>query len=128
TLYELGYFSDVRVYKTPVDGGVSLVFQVVEKQAIVSIEIKGNEELTDENIREKLSTKVFTIAKEATITNDVRVITKQYAEKGYFLATVTYTLEKQGANEVALTFHVNEGGKIQVGSVEILGNQYFSDL
>jgi outer membrane protein insertion porin family len=128
TLYELGYFSDIRVYKSPVDGGVALTFQVVEKPAIVSIEIKGNEELTEENIREKLSTKLFTIVNEATITNDVRIISKQYAEKGYFLANVTYTLEKQGANEVALTFHINEGGKIQVGSVEILGNQFYSDL
>ena len=128
TLYELGFFSDVRVLKSPVAGGVSLIFQVVEKPAIVSIDIKGNDELTEDNIREKLSTKLYTIVNEATITSDVRIISKQYAEKGYFLANVTYTLEKQGVNEVALTFHINEGGKIQVGSVEILGNEFYSDL
>lgn len=128
TLYELGYFSDVRVFKTQVAGGISVIFQVAEKPAIVAIEIKGNDELTEDNIREKLSTKLYTIVNEATITNDVRVISKQYAEKGFFLASVTYTLEKQGANEVSLTFHINEAGKIQVGSVDILGNLFYSDL
>ena len=128
TLYELGYFSDVRFYKSSVDGGIALVVQVAEKPAIVSIDITGNEELTEDNIREKLSTKLFTIVNEATITNDVRVIAKQYSEKGFYLASVTYDLTPQGANEVGLTFRIVEGGKIQVGSVEVLGNQFFSDL
>ena len=92
TLYELGYFSDVRFYKSSVDGGIALVVQVAEKPAIVSIDITGNEELTEDNIREKLSTKLFTIVNEATITNDVRVIAKQYSEKGFYLASVTYDL------------------------------------
>lgn len=127
TLYELGYFSDVRVFKKPVDGGVQVVIQVVEKPAIVSIAFEGNEEVTEETINEKLETKLYTIVNEATITADVRMIEKLYAEKGYYLARVTYTLEKKGDSEVGLIFHVDEGGKVLVGSVEILGNQYFTD-
>jgi outer membrane protein insertion porin family len=127
-LYELGYFSDVRVFKKSVDGGVQLIFQVAEKPAIVSIEFEGNEEVTDDNIKEKLETKLYTIVNEATITSDVRMIEKQYAEKGYYLARVTYKLDKKGANEVDLTFHVEEGGKVLVGDVSILGNKFFTDV
>lgn len=126
TLFELGYFSDVRFYKKPADGGIQLVVQVVEKPAIVSIALEGNEEINDETITEKLETKLYTIVNEATITADVRMIEKQYAEKGFYLARVTYTLKQQGANEVDLVFHIDEGGKVQVGSVHILGNKFFT--
>lgn len=127
TLYELGYFSDVRIFKKPVEGGVHVVVQVVEKPAVVSIAFEGNEEITEETINEKLETKLYTIVNEATITADVRMIEKLYAEKGFYLARVTYTLEKKGDTEVALTFHVDEGGKVLVGSVEILGNLFYTD-
>src|SRR5688572_796662 len=36
-LYQLGYFSDVRVFKTEVPGGINLVIQVVEKPAITRL-------------------------------------------------------------------------------------------
>lgn len=126
-LFELGYFSDVRIYKKAVDGGVNLVIQVVEKPAITAISLEGNDEITEETLKEKLETKLYTIVNEATIMGDVRMIEKQYAEKGFYLARVTYTLEKKGANEVSLMYHIDEGGKVLVGSVEILGNQFYTD-
>lgn len=127
TLFNLGYFSDVRVFQKQEGGGVHLVIEVVEKPAITSIDFEGNSEVTNDNIKDKLETKLYTIVNEATITTDVRMIEKQYTEKGFYLARVTYTLEKKGANEVALVFHVDEGGKVLVGQVEILGNQFYSD-
>jgi outer membrane protein insertion porin family len=127
SLYELGYFSDIRFYKTQTAEGIELVVEVVEKPAIISIEFKGQEELSEDDFKEKLETKLYTIVNEATITSDVRMIQKQYSDKGYFLSSVTYNLEKKGANEVAITFQIAEGGKVQVGEVYILGNEYFTD-
>ena len=127
TLFDLGYFSDIRVFKQSAPGGIELIFEVVEKPAIVAIELSGNEEISKDDIRDKLETKVFTIVNEATITSDVRMIEQQYAQKGFYLARVTYTLENEGPSETKLTFHIDEGGKVRVGSVDILGNKYFSD-
>jgi len=127
TLFDLGYFSSVRfLQKRGSSGGIVLIIDVKEKPAITSIAYEGNKEVTDDNIKDKLETKLYTIVNEATITADVRMIEKQYADKGYYLARVTYTLDPKGANDVGLTFHVDEGGKLLVGSVEILGAHYFS--
>jgi outer membrane protein insertion porin family len=128
TLHELGYFSDIRIFKVDVAGGVALVVQVAEKPSITKISFEGNEEITEETINEKLTTKLYTIVNEATITQDVRMIEKQYAEKGFYLARVTYTLTKKGPSEVELVFHVDEGGKVQIGDVHILGNQFYTDV
>ena len=126
TLYGLGYFSDVRIYRKEVDGGVHLIIDVKEKPAITSISFEGNSEISTDTLKEKLETKLYTIVNDGTITTDVRMIEKQYAEKGYHLVRVTYTFEKKGTSEVGLIFHVSEGGKVLVGSVDILGNKYFT--
>ena len=127
TLYELGYFSDIRFFRQPVGGGVNIIVQVVEKPAITKIEFEGLLELTEEDFKEKLETKLYTIVNESTITADLRVIEKQYTEKGYYLASASYKLESDGANEVTLKFVISEGGLVQVGSVEVLGNEFYSD-
>jgi outer membrane protein insertion porin family len=51
-LFELGYFSDVRVFREVRDGGIKLVFQVVEKPAIVAIEFEGFEEVSSDDFKE----------------------------------------------------------------------------
>ena len=127
SLFELGYFSDVRFLKMTVPGGINVIIQVVEKPAIVGIKFEGMNEITEDTVKEKLETKLYTIVNEATITADVRMIEKQYTEKGFYLARVHYNLEKKSATEVELTYVVEEGGKLKVGNVDILGNAYFSD-
>ncbi len=127
TLFELGYFSDIRFMKQPVDGGIEVTIQVKEKPAIVSIAFEGLSEVKEEDIREKLQTKLFTILNEANIASDLSVIEKQYTEQGFYLAKATYKLEQRAENEAELTFIVTEGGKVTVAEVHILGNKYFSD-
>ena len=126
-LYELGYFSDIRFFKRRTANEVILIIRVVEKPAITSIEFKGLDELKEDDIKKSMETSLFTIVNDGSITADMRLIEKKYAEKGFYLAKVNYTLEPQGKNEVALTFHVDERGKVLVGEVNLLGNLFFSD-
>jgi len=129
-LYELGYFSDIRVYKENVVGGVRLILQLVEKPAIMEINYEGLEEISESDLKDKLVTKLYGIVDEGDLTQDLRMIEKHYLEKGFYLATASYELtpiEDRGDREVRLTFNVDEGGKVLVGDVHILGNEYFSD-
>ena len=126
-LYDLGYFSDIRVFKEPAGSGLKLVIEVKEKPAITIIEFKGLEEVKEDDIRKAMETTLYTIVDEGTIHADMRLIEKKYAEKGFYLAKVSYSLEPKGKNEVALTFHVDERGKVLVGEVNILGNEFFSE-
>lgn len=127
TLYNLGYFSDLRFFRKPTQAGVILVIQVAEKPAITAVSYEGLSEVKEDDIKEKLETKLYTIVNEATITADLRAIEKVYADKGFYLARVSYALEKTGANEVTLKYIVDEGGMVQVSDVSIVGNQYFTD-
>lgn len=126
-LHELGYFSQVRVFQESIPSGLRVTFEVEEKPAITEISYQGMEEITEKDVLDKIQTKLFTIVNETVIAEDVDLIRKQYVEKGFYLVNVSYRLEKQGKNEVKLVFVVDEGGKVKVGEVIIIGNKYFSD-
>jgi outer membrane protein insertion porin family len=128
TLYDLGYFSDVKLTRKSVGPGeIEVTVHVVEKPAIIKIDYEGMTEITKDDLKDKITSKLYTIVNEGTIATDVRVIAKQYADKGFYLASVTYDLRKKSENEVELIFVVDEGGKVKVGDVYINGNNYFSD-
>lgn len=128
-LYDLGFFSDIRFFKVPVAGGIRLVVEVKEKPSIMEIQFSGLEELSEEDFKEKLETRLYTIVNESTITQDLRMIEQQYLEKGFYLAKATYKLEPKPGNEheVVLKFIIDEKGKILVADLRIIGNEYFSD-
>ncbi|MBI2602789.1 MAG: outer membrane protein assembly factor BamA [Deltaproteobacteria bacterium] len=126
-LYKLGYFSDIRFLSVDSGDGFILKIKVVEKPAIINIRFEGMNEVKEDDFKDTLETKLYTIVNEGTIASDVRLIEKKYSEKGFYLAKVDYTIEDKSANEVEVVFKVNERGKVLVGDVFILGNEYFSD-
>ena len=125
SLFDLGYFSDVRFFKEEVAGGLKIIIQVSEKPAVVEIKFDGMKEIKSDDLKDKLQTKLYTILSDGAISSDVRMIERQYTEKGFYLARITHTVEMKAANEAVLTFVVEEGGKLRVGDVSILGNKYF---
>ena len=125
-LYELGYFSDIRIYKEASPAGTILVVKVQEKPAISKITYEGFEEISEEDFEKQLETRLYQIVNEASITADIALIEKKYEEKGYHLAKVTYELKKISGSEVEVVFRAEEQGKVLIGDVYILGNHYFS--
>lgn len=129
-LHDLGYFSDIKIFKEDLaSGGVKLIVEVAEKPAIVKIVFEGMSELKEDDFKEKLETKIYTIVNEGTINTDLRMIEKQYLEKGFYLAKATYKIDANpdSENEVTLTYLIEEGGKVLISDVHILGNEFFSD-
>jgi outer membrane protein insertion porin family len=124
-LHELGYFSDIRFFREDVPGGLKIIVQVVEKPAVVEIKFDGMNEVKPDDVKDRLQTKLYTIVSDASISADVRMIERQYIDKGFYLARVTHKIEMKAANEAVLSFVVEEGGKLRVGDVSIIGNQYF---
>ena len=86
SLYDMGYFSDVRFYKDDAAGGINLIVEVREKPAVIEIIYTGMDELGEDDFKDKLETELFAILDEGAITNDVRTIEKAYLEKGFYLA------------------------------------------
>ena len=129
SLYNLGFFSDVRFYKETTSEGLHVIIEVKEKPAVVAITYTGLEEIGEDEFKDKMETELYTIVDEGAITSDLRIIEKAYLEKGFYLAKASYKLVPVEGNpqQVEVEFVVEEGGKVLVGDVHILGNEYFSD-
>ena len=61
-LYGTGYFEDVQVETETADGGVAVGFIVREKPFITEIVFDGNEELSDDKLKEKITIKSQTLS------------------------------------------------------------------
>lgn len=126
-LYDLGYFSNIAIFREKTSDGLRLIIEVKEKPAISGIVFRGLDEISEDKLREQLTSKPYSIVNRATIADDLQMIERQYAEKGFYLVDVSYQLQQKGDNEVVLEFTVNENSEVRIGTVTVQGNNYFSD-
>lgn len=129
-VYELGYFRDVKVDATrTAEGEVVVSFIVVEKPAIARIEYRGNKELSDDKIKEVVNLERFSILDVSKVKANAEKIRELYTEKGYYLADVSYEIEKlEGRGDLAVVaFNIREYAKVEVKRVTFLGNESIPD-
>lgn len=126
-IYGLGYFQDVRLDVEPGPSGPVLTVTVRERPAIREVRIEGNDEISTEDLREKIDVKPFQILNVGSVRRNVGKILEQYVEKGFYLATVDYRVVELPENEVDVVFVVNENAKVVVRQIRFLGNEKLSE-
>ena len=126
-LWDAGFFDDIEVDLTKSDQGVTLRFLVRERPNIKSIEFSGNDELDNDKLTESVEIKPNTILSVPAVRRSVQKIKDAYAEKGYFLADVSFTIDPQRDNEVVVKFKITEHQPVTVRRVTFIGNDTVSD-
>jgi len=126
-LFKTGYFEDVYVVGNPAKDGVSLVYTVKENPLISKLEILGNEEVVDKDLKPKLSLKAGRVFSAAKLRSDRNTIRKAYLKKGYYQVDVTAETTIEGDGRVALTLNVNEGEITRIKRIQFISNTAFSD-
>ncbi len=125
-LYAIGYFDDVRVEIEPFEGGVKLIFNLVEKPTIVSLDFQGNKEIETKKLKEKITITSGAIANLSLITDNVGKIVSYYQSEGYWLVNVVPVIREISEDAVALTFRIEEGPKVVIKDITIEGNKAIS--
>jgi outer membrane protein insertion porin family len=126
-LWDAGFFDDIEVDLTRGDRGVSLRFLVRERPNIKEITFSGNDELDNDKLNEAIEIKPNTILSVPAVRRSVQKIKDAYAEKGYFLADVEFTIEPQRDNEVIIKFKITEHQQVTVRRVTFIGNDTVPD-
>jgi outer membrane protein insertion porin family len=128
SIFNSGYFRDVRIDAQTQPNGIVLIVVVDEKPSVKEIRFVGFEAISSSTLSDKLTVKKYTILDERKITSDLRMIEQMYVEKGYYLARATHTVESAvDSTEVILTFQVIENNPVWVSHVNLIGNGYFGD-
>jgi outer membrane protein insertion porin family len=126
-VYETGWFQDVVIELRDTDDGVAVVFVVEEKPAIREVKIEGNKKIDEEDIREVLDVRGFSVLNTATIKDNIEAIRDLYIEKGFYLAEIEAEPKEVGDQQVDVIFTVTENRKVVVQRIDLTGNDHVAD-
>ena len=126
SVYNMGYFDDIRIEATDSPEGKIVTFNVVEKQTVKTIEFKGNHAIQTEKLAENVDIHTGSILNIFNIRKNIQRIELQYKEKNYQSVAISYETEDIGNNQVKLIFVIDEGDKIRIKSITFDGNGAYS--
>ena len=124
TLFRTEHFSDVQI---GLQSNGTLLVQVVENPIINQVVFEGNSALNEERLREEITIRPRGVYTRARVQAEVQRIVELYRRSGRIAATVTPKLIQLEQNRVDLIFEIDEGVSTGVRSIQILGNEEFSD-
>lgn len=126
-IYKLGHFQDVQAVTETSDKGTILIYQVLEKPVVRTVNFEGNKELTIDKLKEVLELRQNSIYSVKDLAKSVSKIKKLYGDEGYYLASVESVVSRMSGNDLSVTFKINEGKKILIRSINFEGNKNVSN-
>ena len=130
-LWNTGRFDDIRLESESGDKGMIIRFVVTERPVIRTIKYENIKTLTTSEILDRFKERKVGLSVESQYDpNKVQraaVVIKEYlAERGRQFAIVEPVVHRVPPSSLEVIFNVNEGPKVKVGQITILGNEVFS--
>ncbi len=126
-VYALGFFRDVRVLQEDGPQGRILTFEVQENPVVRQVTITGNDQIDSDKIRDTLTLTTGSTLDYPLLHENAQRIQALYRAEGFYLATVTHSLEELSDNAVAVNFEVVEKQKLRLQRIEFEGNTALTD-
>ncbi len=131
SLWNTGYFEDVRIEREDSPKGVILDIYVHEKPTIREINYKGLNSITQSDILDAFKKAKVALSQESQydpthIAQAVTVIRELEAAHGHQFATVRTDVKTIPPSSVQLNFSIKEGPKVKVGTISFTGNEHLS--
>jgi len=129
-LWNSGRFDDIVLEKEKGKTGWVLRFNVTERRVVRSIKYDGNKSITVSEILDRFKERHVGLSVEqqyeqSRVARATQVLKEFLAEKGRQFAIVTPQIRQIPPSSVEVTFKINEGIKVKVGNIEILGNHVY---
>ena len=123
-LYATGGVSNVRIFAEPLGDGVKVTVLLQGRPVIEEILIEGAEQIPMNRVRREIGSKVGDVVSEEKIEDDRQKIIKIYEDRNYSEIDVQYKIQDvPGNNRAKVIFSINEGPKLVVKRITIVGNE-----
>ena len=128
SLWNTGYFEDVRIEKEDTPKGAVLDIFVREKPTIREINYKGLNSVTQSDVldrfkKEKVGLSVESQYDPTRIARAIAVLKELLGEHGHQFPTITPEIKTIPPASVAVTFNIKEGPTVKVGNIKFTGNK-----
>ena len=122
-IYNLGQFRDVRVETHPGVDGLDVIFIVEEIPSVGDVILRGNNEVSEDDIREKLTIKRGTTFQDHMLQEVKEQVTLLYHDKGFFLVEVDINAKLSSENLTNINIRIREGQKVKIKNIRFVGNK-----
>jgi outer membrane protein insertion porin family len=128
SLWNTGYFEDIKILREQTPKGWRIIFQVKEKPTIREINYVGlssvsNSDVLDRFKQDKVGLVVESQYDPTRLKKAEVSIKNLLAEHGRQFATIRTEVRQIPPASVGLTFVVKEGPKVKVGKIKFVGNK-----
>jgi outer membrane protein insertion porin family len=132
SLWNTGYFENVRIERVDTPKCVQLVIYVREKPTIREINYKGLNAVTQSDVLERFKKAKVSLSVESQydptkIKRAEVVLRDLLAEHGHQFATIKTEVKTIPPAAVSLTFNIKEGPTVKVGKIAFQGNNSLND-
>ena len=133
SLWNTGYFDNLRIEREDTEKGVILNIFVVEKPNIREINYKGLNSVTVSDVldrfkKEHVGLSVESQFDETKIKRAETVLKEMLAEHGHQFATIKTEVKTIPPASVQVNFNIKEGPVVKVGTIKFTGNTHVSAL
>lgn len=129
SLWNTGYFENVRIEREDTPKGVILDIYVQEKPTIREINYKGLNSITQSDILDAFKKAKVSLAQESQydpthVAQAVTVIKQLESEHGHQFASVRTDVKTIPPSSVQVNFSIKEGPVVKVGNITFTGNEH----
>ena len=125
-MYKRQLFDDVSLAR---EGDV-LVIQVVERPTIARLDISGNDQISEEDLRNGLRESGLSegqVLELSTLEEIQRELEGVYQAQGRYSASIDTEVEEVDEGRVQVNININEGEVAKIRQINIVGNEAFDD-
>ena len=127
SLWNTGFFENVRIEASLTPTCIQLVVIVREKQTIRTIDYKGLNAVTLSDVQDRFKKAKVPLSVESQydptrIYRAIAVLKDLEAEHGHQFSTITYVVKTIPPASVGITFNIKEGPTVKVGKIAFQGN------
>ncbi|MGD0346228.1 MAG: outer membrane protein assembly factor BamA [Terracidiphilus sp.] len=133
SLWNTGYFEDLRIEREDSEKGIILNVFVREKASIREINYKGLNSVTQSDVLDRFKKDKVPLSVESQydptkVTQAETVIKQLLAEHGHQFATIKADVKTIPPASVQVNFNIKEGPVVKVGKIGFVGNRHISSL
>jgi outer membrane protein insertion porin family len=99
---------------------------VRENPVVVRVAFSGNKKVKDNILEPLVETKSRGVLSDAKLAADVRRMQDYYSRQGRTSAEITPEVQQLGENRVNVVFHIVEGDRTKIASIDFVGNHAYS--
>jgi outer membrane protein insertion porin family len=127
-LYGTAQYADVAIERRAVEGRILLVIRIREQPVVLRWAVRGVERLGERTVKDKVVLSEGRPFDPEAAERSRGRIDSLYRAEGYHQAQVrTLTVWEPDSLRVRVIFDVTEGRRVAIASVDVVGNEQFSD-